>query len=168
MNRQDLDLQVAYGRWANRRLLQAASALAPAQFFQDLRGSFASIHGTFVHLLWAEWTWLCFWRTGGFVPEFTVDEFPSLAALEARWAELDHEQHAFFSGLEDDDLASPVALDEFTYALGDLVQHMLTHSTHHRGQIVLLIRQLDLLPPDTHFQRFLMETRHGVAVTLYP
>ena len=138
MNRQELDIHLAYDRWANRRLLEAARALPAEEFSKDLRASFGSVRGTLLHILWGEWGWLRYWQEGNFIPEFSLEDFPSVAALEASWSELEQEQRAFVSALTDEDLLGQRAVDEHTYTLGELIHHTLNHSTHHRGQVVLL------------------------------
>jgi len=55
MNKSDIQLLYEYDRWANRRVLQAASALTPEQFTLDLGGAFRSLRDTLVHILAGEW-----------------------------------------------------------------------------------------------------------------
>jgi uncharacterized damage-inducible protein DinB len=50
-----MDTYLAYDRWANRRLLQAARALQVEEFSKDLHASFGSIRGAVLHILWGEW-----------------------------------------------------------------------------------------------------------------
>jgi uncharacterized damage-inducible protein DinB len=163
VNRQGLDTYLAYDRWANRRLLQAAGALSPEAFSKDLGASFGSVRGTLLHILRGEWGWLHYWRDGTFVREFPIDEFATVAALEASWSELEQAQRTFAAGLTDEDLLGPRMVDEYTYALGDLIHHLLNHSTYHRGQVVVLLRQLGRTPPATDFRLFLTETQEGVT-----
>ena len=161
MTRQELDTSLAYNRWANRQLLQAAAALSADEFSKDMRASFGSVRGTLVHILWGESGWLRYWKERAFIAEFVLDDFPTVAALETRWSELEDAQRAYVAGLTDEALMEPRAVDEYTYTLGELIQQTLTHSTHHRGQAVLLLRQLGHTPPETDFRVFLTESRYG-------
>ena len=161
MTRRELDLYLAYDRWANRRLLQAAGALPADAFSKDLRASFGSVRGTLLHILWGEWGWLHYWRHGGFIPTFPLEDFSTVAALEAKWSELERAQRAFVAGLTDEALLETRAVDEHTYTLGELIHHVLNHSTYHRGQVVLLLRQLGHTPPATDFRLFLTEAQSG-------
>jgi len=48
---------------------------------------------------------------------------------------------------------------ETQVSLAQLMQHLANHSTYHRGQIALLMRQLDAEPLATDFHVFLVEGR---------
>jgi uncharacterized damage-inducible protein DinB len=163
MNRHEVLTLVAYDRWANRRLLGAARLLTPEAFARDLRASFGSVQGTLVHILWGESGWLRFWLDGCFILDFSSEDFPSVAALEARWTTLEEEQQAFVDRLTEDQLSASRVVDDYEYTLGELIQHTLNHSSYHRGQVVLLLRQLGETPPATDFRDFLTELRCGAA-----
>ena len=151
----------AYNRWANRRLLQAAGELSVEELDRDLRASFTSIKGTLRHLLWGERSWLRFWQEGSFGPDLSPTEFPDLASILAGWTVLEEEQGAFARTLGDESLAGRRDVDEDSYALRELIQHALNHSTHHRGQVVLMLRQLGKTPPDTGFRQFLTASQQS-------
>jgi uncharacterized damage-inducible protein DinB len=48
-------------------------------------------------------------------------------------------------------------------SLGHLMQHLANHSTYHRGQIALMMRQLGAKPVATAFHVFLVEGRRESA-----
>jgi uncharacterized damage-inducible protein DinB len=97
MTRDDIALLYEYDRWANNRILDAASALAPEQFTRDLGGAFSSVRDTLVHILAGEWVWLTLWKqpspTAEFMAElrtrraaiFNPAGFPDLAAVKSKW-----------------------------------------------------------------------------------
>ena len=70
------------------------------------------------------------------------------------WAALEKEQDAYVQGLTEEMLRAPRAVDNDSYVLEELIQHCMNHSTHHRGQVVLMLRQLGRTPPGTGFRRF--------------
>lgn len=62
----------------------------------------------------------------------------------------------FLSGRTADDFASDVRYQNskgqsFTNTLREVAAHVINHSTHHRAQIALLLRQAGLTPPATDY-----------------
>jgi uncharacterized damage-inducible protein DinB len=153
----------AYNRWANTRLLQTAATLGTAELERDLGASFRSLQGTLIHLLWGERGWLRFWQIGEFVPKPAPGDYPDLASLRRAWQDHQEAYECFMRGLTQTDLDAPRTLDATLYTLGELVQHALNHSTYHRGQVALLIRQLGNQPAHTDYHDFLEETRGRTA-----
>ena len=70
MTKDDIQLLYEYDRWANNRVLQAASALSAEQFTRDLGGSFRSVRDTLVHIIGGEWSWLAYWKEPSHSPAF--------------------------------------------------------------------------------------------------
>ena len=62
MTKDDIQLLYEYDRWANNRVLQAASTLSAEEFTRDLGGSFRSVRDTLVHIVGGEWGWLTCWK----------------------------------------------------------------------------------------------------------
>lgn len=144
----------AYNRWANHRTLDAVAALNEEAFNRDLGSSFPSVRDTLAHVLAAEWVWLRRWK--GTSPRGTPDDWnlSTLEAIRARWTEVERKQEAFVSGLEDGDLRRVVAYRNtagrpFESTIGEMLRHVVNHSTYHRGQVVTMMRQLGAEPAGT-------------------
>ena len=171
MTRDDITLLYAYDRWANNRVLEAASALAPEQFTRDLGGSFSSVRDTLVHILAGEWVWLTLWKHPSPPAEFLSElrkraealfnpaAFPDLAAVTSKWAEIEKDQASFVRSLTDPDLEKLLPSRGGEMSLAHLMQHLANHSTYHRGQVALMMRQLHAEPAATDFHVFLTERR---------
>src|SRR5579872_2945388 len=153
---------VAYNRWANTRLLNVAAALSAEELDRDLRASFGSLRGTLIHILWGERGWLHHWREGAFLPDPSPGEYPDFKSLRSAWNQHDKAYTAYLHSLTQAQLDSPKAVSANTDALGELIQHVLNHSTYHRGQVTLLLRQLGCEAPSTDYRRFLTEVRGGI------
>ncbi|HEX4438830.1 MAG TPA: DinB family protein [Thermoanaerobaculia bacterium] len=163
MNLDDAKTGIAYNGWATRLLLDALRGLSDEELERDLGGSFGSVRGTLRHILWGERGWLSYWKTGEFVPEPTPADLPDLASLTAEWDRHDAEKDAFVGGLTEERLSERVMVDDDAYVLGELVQNVLVHSIHHRGQIVHMLRELGHAPPETGFRHFLTDRRRSRA-----
>lgn len=169
MTKDDIQLLYEYDRWANNRVLQAVSALNTEEFTRDLGGSFRSVRDTLVHLIGGEWIWLAYWnrppetaaaladlRTGRDTL-FRPDTFPDVAALHSRWAEVEKQQIEFVNCLTAELLEKMLPFRTIQVRLVHLMQHLANHSTYHRGQVALMMRQLDAEPLATDFHVFLVE-----------
>ena len=170
----DIQLLFEYDRWANNRVLQAASALSVEQFTRDLGGSFRSVRDTLLHIIGGEWGWLTYWRAPSHDAAlladlwdrhdalFRPDGFPNVGALRLKWAEVEKEQTEFVDCLTDEALRKMLPIHKTQMSLAHLMQHLANHSTYHRGQIAHMMRQLGAKPVATDFHAFLAEGRNGL------
>jgi uncharacterized damage-inducible protein DinB len=173
MNKDDIQLLYEYDRWANNRVLQAVLALSDEQFTRDLGGSFRSVRDTLVHIIGGEWGWLTYWKEPN--PSAVKDlwtrhdalfhpsAFPNVAAVQSKWAEVEKEQTEFVNGVTNESLGKMLPFRTTQVSLGHLMQHMANHSTYHRGQVALMMRQLGAEPLATDFHVFLVEGRRDAA-----
>ena len=171
----DIQLLYEYDRWANNRVFQAASALSVEQFTRDLGGSFRSVRDTLVHIIAGEWIWLAYWREQSRGPAileylrtqrdtlFNPATFSSVSAVQSKWAEVEKEQTVFVSSLTNESLEEMLPARGTQLSLAHLMQHLANHSTYHRGQIALMMRQLDAEPVATDFHVFLVDGRRENA-----
>jgi len=163
MDRQHVHQVFAYDAWANRRLLEAAAKLTPAEFTRELGASFGSIRGTLLHIMWGEKRALHRWRTGSPLNDPNVDDFPTAEAIRSAWSHLEQDRMAFADTLSDESLAARVSVRGSDFELQELIHHVTNHSTYHRGQIALLLRQVGQTPPSTDFAFFLLDTRNALS-----
>lgn len=173
MTKDDIRLLYEYDRWANNRVLQAVSALSAEQFTRDLGGSFRSVRDTLVHIIGGEWGWLAYWKepshSSAFLTElrarrdalFHPEAFPNFAAVQLKWAEVEKEQADFVNRVTNESLEKMLPFRTTQITLAHLMQHLANHSTYHRGQVALMLRQLGAEPLATDFHVFLVEDSRG-------
>jgi len=142
----------SYDHWANREVLGALEALRdpPAQAVRLL-----------AHILSAERLWLerlqIQPQTQPVWPEFTLAQCRrEVEDLHGLW-------NGYLSAVGASDLATTIAYknskgESWTSRKDDVLQHVVIHSTHHRGQIVSLLRASGHTPP---YIDFIHATRRG-------
>jgi len=169
MTKDDIQLLYEYDRWANHRVFEAASTLSAERFTRDLGGSFRSVRDTLVHIIAGEWGWLAYWTetspNSAFLADlkrrldaqFNPEAFPNVAAVQSKWAEVEKEQVEFVNRVTNESLEKMLPFRTTQVRLGHLMQHLANHSTYHRGQVALMMRQLDAEPLPTDFHVFLLE-----------
>jgi uncharacterized damage-inducible protein DinB len=162
MTLSELKLLHAYNSWADNRIFDALVQLPAEQYLQDMKGSHGGIHNTLVHLVGAQKVWLE--RFQGAAQPFLSENPPkSLAELKAIWEKVGHDTAQWLGTMSDKKLQEPFAMkttkgDVFTHIYWRACQHVVNHSTYHRGQIVTMLRQLGVKPPATDLILFYRET----------
>lgn len=140
-----------YGRFANRKLLDAVSGMSAEEFTRSVGGSYGSLRTTFVHLLGAEWGWIA--RCGG-PPRgdrLKPEDYPTFASVIALADKVEGFERDFLPTLSDPDLMRVVEFSlvpgaTYRMTVGQMLQHAAIHSIHHRGQAALLARMLGHAP----------------------
>ncbi len=164
MTIQEIKMMFAYNSWATNRVFESLAAVPEELLLKDLKSSHRSIHGTLFHMVRAEKTWLP--RLTG-VPEkseLTEHSAASLAALKSAWQDVASRTAKYVEKMTEEKLSS-----SFEYSASDgrrLVQtrqqallHLVNHSTHHRGQIASMTRQVGMQPTATDLIMFYRLTR---------
>jgi len=160
LNTKDIRLLYDYNHWANTRILDAVSALTVEQFTQDLPSSYRSVRDTLTHIMSAEWIWLERWQGLSPIAMINPADFPDLDALKTKWTEVQREQTDFIQDVTDESLTNVIAYvntsgETWRYPLGLMMQHLVNHSSYHRGQLITILRQLGAEPVATDFLMFL-------------
>ena len=157
---QDISRLFAYNRWANGKTLEPVAALTAEEYVRALGGSFPSVGGTLAHIYAAEWIWLERWqgRSPRGLP--SSQEVPDLATLRERWKAVEEGQRVFLAGLSEPRMAEIVTYvnvrgETWSYPLGEMLVHLVNHSTYHRGQVATMLRQLGKAPEPTDYLLFL-------------
>jgi len=168
MSPEEISLLYDYNAWANRRSLEAASALTREQFTRLLVSSFASVRDTLAHIFGAEWIWLERFqgRSPAALPE--ASQFPDAASLRERWLEHEARLLAFVGGLKQGDLDRMMEYKTLKFGvyrnpLWQSMQHLVNHGSYHRGQVTTMLRQLGAQPILTDLMHFYRERATAVG-----
>jgi len=140
-----------YNSWASHRTLDACSLLSTEEFTRDLRSSFPSVRDTLVHLMLVEWLWLERWYGRSHSTYPSEKEFPDLAAVLARSAEIEMNLQQFILAQTQESLMRRVEYSTtkgipHANAMWEMMLHLVNHQTYHRGQVALFLRQLGHKP----------------------
>lgn len=132
-----------YNAWANARILDAAAGLDGGNLLAPGDGC-DSIRDTLVHTFGAQWLYLERWqgRSPRALP--AAAEFPDLAAVRARWDEVERATVAYVAGLTEARLGEVIAYTNFkgerwAYPLWQQMTHQVNHATQHRSEAAVLL-----------------------------
>ncbi len=157
-----------YNLWANENLITLFRSLDDGLMAQHVESSFPSIRKTLLHIWDAEALWLE--RLNGHSPtafpsQFfegsNEDVFRSLLSSSASFVQFVEEKPApFFS----DKCTFSLILDrtEMTQMVREMILHAINHSTFHRGQLIVMCRQLNISPiPRTDYIVYSRVIKHS-------
>ena len=139
-----------YNLWANELLLTLIEKkISNAKLDNEIVSSFPSLRKTVYHLWDAEFIWikrlkgesLNDWPSKSFSGTFSEAKEKILAR--------DKQFIHFIEDLDDEQLSLPFTYQNiegksFTNPVWESVLHCMNHSTYHRGQIVTMLRQLEV------------------------
>ncbi|HMD31017.1 MAG TPA: DinB family protein [Candidatus Acidoferrales bacterium] len=159
MTQDEIRSLFAFNAWANHRTLEACAALTPAQFIQAAPSSFPNVRDTLHHIMGVEWL---YWeRFQGRSPTELLpgETFADVAAIAARWQDIKKKLEDLVRSPDLGDLERIVEYHNmkgkpFRYPLRVLLQHLVNHSTYHRGQVVTQLRELGVKPLSTDLLRY--------------
>ena len=143
------DKYAAYNLWANQRITDLFRPLPEEQTNRFIENSFPSVKKTILHIWEAETIWLK--RLQG----ITLTSFPNEhfmgtthEAVEGMLAN----SKAFLeqvSQMGKKELKKEVTIintkgDKYLHTNREMIHHCMNHSTYHRGQLIMMARQLGL------------------------
>jgi uncharacterized damage-inducible protein DinB len=152
----------AYNAWANRRTMAGCESISNKQFLQQVGGSFGSVRNTLAHIMDVEWLYHERWqgRASAVFPK--ADNYSNLADIKTRWKSIDADVNRYVGALSAADIARVIEFRNtkgisFHHPIWETMQHMVNHSTYHRGQVTTLLRQLGAAPLYTDMIYFFRE-----------
>jgi len=158
----ELKLLHAFNAWASNRMFDVVEKMPGGDVTRDMKTSHGSIHGTFVHMVGAEKIWLSRWLGTPDRSFLSTAEVPTLTDIRTTWERVGLETARFVGTMNDRKLQETFTMttakgETFVHSYGQAFQHVVDHSTYHRGQIVAMMRQLGVAPPSTGLIVFFRE-----------
>ena len=154
-----LDQYAKYNAWAHKRLMATINTLDEWQHHKEIASSFSSLYKTLFHVFGAETLWLQ--RFNNETQRRPDDIYNgSMTGLSAALDKTDEQLLDWIVSKSENDLKenlhySSMAGDKFCQPYDILVMHVLNHGTYHNGQLVTMLRQLQVEKiPATDFVAF--------------
>lgn len=147
-------LHLRYLAWATQLTLDAVKKISPAEFEKDRGSSHGGIKGTLLHIFRADALW--FSRVAGepFAKISDIVVPDSLEALELEWMKLLDRWAKWVGQLQPNQFGIEIGYTNsegvsYRTPLWQIVMQVVNHSTHHRGQVVAMLRQAGAKAPAT-------------------
>lgn len=149
-----------YNTWANTQIIKWFQDADPKLFNQKIPSSFATVKSTFLHILNAERYWLSFLKNEDMKP--FLDEYNG--NMRSFFDTIIQQSEAFENFVNSLTVESMEQIHEIdtTWLKGEqpcyvYIQHVINHSTYHRGQLITLGRILGMEnPPNTDYAKYVI------------
>jgi len=132
-----------YNIWANNRLINDLLKLDDELLTQKLVGSFPTIRETLLHIWYAEIGWLSRLNENGWNADKVTSFSDSNKVLFAEWQKTSEDFKKF---VVDVDLENEIQFTQkgiaYSIPSREIIQTVMNHGSYHRGQVVMMMRQL--------------------------
>lgn len=166
-NRAEIESYFAYHDWANERLLRIAATLDDAALDRDFEMGPGSIRKTFLHLMGVEPYWLKNWAgtpalAQPAAPDTTVEQ------LKSAWAATAVQRNEFIAQLDEPQATQVVSMlvggPPLKFRVLDTLIQICVHGTHHRAQLVNMMRHSGVTPPGLDYLGWVRESKQTKLV----
>lgn len=157
-----------YVRWADHQLITAARSVNDEAYHKEQGISLGSIHKLQVHMMAAQWVWLCRWRGESPTRIENHEDYPTRDSVEQRWP-LVHSAVFDFLGLQSPkSLAREVQYrnlkgEIFTVPLAELMMHVIDHAAYHRGQLNTMIKKSGGSPQAVSYVNYILSKNRALV-----
>jgi len=132
-----------YNAWANRTVLTVAATLSQEELAAQSSPSHSSVSQLLLHMLECETFFLSLCRGTPFV---RLPALPTMADIRAHWDGLSRELCDFVASLTPDGLGRvlqvEIAGSQYQLPIWQLLSQAIVHSTHHRGELSIVLTAL--------------------------
>jgi uncharacterized damage-inducible protein DinB len=168
MDTQSARMLARYNAWANRLLFDAVAELPPGEAAKERRTLFKTILGTLNHNIVVDLIWRAHLegRAHGFHARNGILH-PELPALWEAQQALDAWYVAWSDGQTDASLNEELPFtfiggEKSAMTRGDMLLHVVNHTSYHRGWVAEMFTQIPAKPPTTDlpvYLNFLRKTK---------
>lgn len=167
--KKQIDFLCAYTQWASELMWQALRQLSDEQWREPQDYSVGSVCEQITHVMYASMRWLSMLQLSDIRPEFTAEDFPTVASAEERWHEIWIEIYQYLFILDQEDLEEEIVWGPTSKGLAgetprwQLISHMMNHVTDHRTQVFMLINtQYGIQTPEKDMIFYIMREEKRV------
>ena len=169
MQRNDARTLTRYNAWANELIFAAVAALPEGEAVKPRRSVFRNMVHTLNHNFVIDRIFQAHLegRDHGYTARNTPDH-PPLAELWRAQQDLDHWYVAAYDGMDDIRLNQTVSFTfvgggEGAMTRGEMLQHLVNHTSYHRGFVAQMIYDVPARPPTTDLTVYLRDLNRPLA-----
>lgn len=148
----DVRRLIDYNEDVRDRYFETLTKLTWKEFTKNREASFNSIRNIFVHTLTAVDYWLDFLQEENLCSKKKYDDYGTFEEIKAYKANVEKRMHSFINSLSTEKLDKAYKVtDEHGKKLcvtaEDILIHVFEEEVHHRGELIALLWQINVEPP---------------------
>ena len=155
-----LQQYAAYNFWATKTLVDTVKKLPDEETTKEIVSSFPSLYKTLQHLWTAEEIWWQRLKLAEHIVLKSIDFTGSFAEMADHLAKQNQQWVEWINAATENQLTHVFAFtrskEHIKMPVYQMLQHVFNHATFHRGQLVMMLRQLGVDKiPSTDFSTFI-------------
>ncbi len=126
-------------------IIKSLRTVDGARFIEEKVSAWGSLRNLVVHLVEVEDYWINKIIQGKEFRQYDFEDYTEIDAIEKKWKDIEGDIMLFLANLTPADLKKEIRVKwdkEYSFPLEKILQHLYTHTVHHRGQVVAAISTL--------------------------
>ncbi|MGD0280148.1 MAG: DinB family protein [Smithella sp.] len=150
-----------YNQFLRRRYLETLSKLSREDFVKDRGASFPSLRDIFLHILFVVDFYFNYILQGNpDYPSPDYDKYDSIEKITKYLEQLESKSNDYLSKLTPEELKKNIEKKQrdgskLLAPVEDMLLDFFQEETHHRGELIALLWQMDVAPPHMGFIQYL-------------
>lgn len=141
-----MSLLYRYHDWATTEIMSMSDTVAVAAIDRDFEMGPGTIRKTLTHMLDVEKYWVSHWQGGEIAFPKSPEDIP-LSDIRRQWNELAKRRNGILESMDEDFPKTLVTIhpggQPASFRMGESALQLITHATHHRAQVINMLRQSD-------------------------
>ena len=150
-----------YNQFLNRKYLEALSKISWEDVIKDRSASFPSLRDIMLHVIAVTDSYINYVQTGTMdFPDLDYNEYDSIEKVTAYLEQEETNVNAYLSKVTPEELSRDVEIKRrdgstLKMPVEQMLLDLFQEDTHHRGEFIALLWQLDVEPPHMGFTQFI-------------
>ena len=150
-----------YSQFLRHKYLETISKLPWEEVVKDRGASFPSLRDIYLHILFVVDAYINYILQGNpNYPSVNYNEYDSIEKVTKYLEQVESKANAYLSKVTPEELAKNIERKQkdgstFLVPVEDLLLDLFQEETHHRGELIALLWQMDVAPPHMGFIQYL-------------
>lgn len=155
--KQLLEQYSAYNLWANKKMMETVNSLSDEEINREIVSSFPSVYKTILHITNTQHMWWQRLKLAEHIESLMETYKGSFKELAEKLIQSSIQWDEWVKGANDANLTHVFAYqntkkEHFKQPVNEALLHLFNHQSYHRGQLVMMMRQLGVTKiPTTDF-----------------